>query len=346
MGWEPPRTLKLHLYPKPHLHIYICEGSILTDGDLLKIATELWPLIAGEKCVAWVGSGLSKIAGFPGWSEVVSQLCIDCGVQDLEESEKSSADKLIDKAEECKRADQVTYQDTLANIFGQPIVGTRFALSSLMTLPFKGFVTTNFDALLGSTGATHGYNSLYSYPSLPLPKLEVDTKPIFYVHGLARHGNDQRGDRLIFARSEFDEAYGNNGIVSSFLTQMLTYYDVLFIGCSLEEPDIYKVFEKVHQIHQRIKDTYQEAIPPQRYILLSSHQTIKENTEDKKDERKKMIERSEETRLSEMNVKILRYVPSDEKHGEIEQIVGHLCNLAEKPVTPLPLHGLGEEEPI
>ena len=50
--------------------------------------------------------------------------------------------KLIDKAEECKKADIDTYHNTLADLFGKPVSSTRSAYYSLMNLPFKAYVTT------------------------------------------------------------------------------------------------------------------------------------------------------------------------------------------------------------
>src|SRR3990172_386500 len=163
------------------------------------------PMIKDGNCIVWVGSGLSKSAEYPDWKETIRKLCDKCEVTLLSKSEEESPDKLIDKAEECKKADIDAYHNTLADLFGRQPVSTRFAYQSLMKLPFKAYVTTNFDPLLSETGAIEEYGKLYYYPCFP-PELG-NSHPIVYLHGHARPDNQAMGDNLILARSDFDEAY-------------------------------------------------------------------------------------------------------------------------------------------
>jgi len=214
-----------------------------------------------------------------------------------------------------------------------------------MRLPFKGYVTTNFDPLLCVAGAIHEYYDLYSYPSLPVMRLHGNTRPIFYIHGLARHGNEAKGDNLILARSDFDEAYGVGGIVQSFQVQLLTYYDVLFIGCSLREPAMDETFQRVHKNHVRIKRTHPEAPLPRRCVLLPPWQRrVRRDSASEKVERDKEKERNEENRFTAMGIKVIKYEPRDvQRHDEIEEVLEHLCKFAEVYVSPEPRWGLGEE---
>lgn len=296
----------------------------MTGDASFQVATELWPLIEKGNCVAWVGAGLSKVAGYLGWPDTVDRLCSECGVQHLDPSEKEKADRLIAKAEECKKVDLGAYHRTLASLFGKQVVQTRRALHLLMTLPFKGYVTTNFDPLLSAAGDVHGCDALLSYPYLPITMLEKATRPIFYIHGLARQGNQATGENLVLAHSDFVKAYQDPGIVLNFLTSVLIDYPVVFLNCSLAEPDMYDTFRRVHKIHVQIQDAHRRGNRPQRIALLPTQEIVEEDPVGKTVKRDMEREHDEEARFEAMDVRVIRYKPSDYRHEEVEQILENL----------------------
>jgi len=313
----------------------------LIGGELFQVPTELWTLIEKGNCVAWVGSGLSKVVGYLGWPETINELCSACGVQELTSSEEESPDKLIDKAEDCKQANLKAYEETLASLFGKQVVQTRQAFHLLMALPFKGYVTTNLDPLLSATGDVHGCNALLSYPYLPITMLEKATRPIFYIHGLARQGNQATGGNLVLAHSDFAKAYQDPGIVMNFLTSMLIDYPVVFLNCSLAEPDMYDTFRRVHKIHVQIQDAHRRANRPQRIALLPTQEIVEEDPVGKTVKRDMEGEHVEEARFEAMDVRVIRYKPGDYRHEEVEQILENL----KKRVSPVSRLDLEEVVP-
>jgi len=256
-------------------------------------------------------------------------------------SVEQSSDDLIDKAEECKRAHLDIYHKTLADIFGIRDVQTRHALHLLMMLPFQAYVTTNFDPLLSSAGAVHDCRNVYSYPSLPAEKINGIQRSIFYIHGRARaiEGENPSGENLVLARSDFDLAY--EGIVRSFLEQLFIYHNVLFLGCSLTEPAMQAVFQRVHEIHMQIKRTYTVSTNlPKRFMLLPTRYVLVETQKRRDNE----YESNEIKRFQAMNIDIIRYENSDARHSEIEDILEQLCTMNGKPATPIIKVGWEEEE--
>lgn len=315
----------------------------MNDLDLNNVVSKLLPMIENGYCILWIGSGLSVSAGYLGWKEIVRELCEKCRVPLLSEPEEESADKLIDKAEECKNADISIYYDTLANRFGGEVVVTRHAYQFLMTLPFKAYVTTNFDPLLSEAGAIAGYNNLYSYPFFP-PEFG-NSHPIVYVHGLARRDNQATGEKLILARSDFDEAYKDIGIVKNFVVNIFTNYPVLFLGCSLTEAEMYEMFKKVHDIHTLFKRANPDVHLPERYILLPIHQNIiRAGFPDEKIERDYEKEQNEINRFNEMKIEVIRY-DDRHSHSQIENILGRICALRKTYMPPNPRMSIGEEVP-
>lgn len=295
---------------------------MVNNLELDKVVSKLRPMIENGDCIVWVGSGLSKSADYPDWKETVKELCDKCDVTLLSEPEEELPDKLIDKAEECKKADINTYHNTLANLFGGQPVNTRFAYTSLMKLQFKAYVTTNFDPLLSEGGIFEGYDKMFSYPLFPHEL--GNSHPIVYLHGCARLDNQATGENLILARSDFDEAYKDIGIVNDFLVGIIRNYPLVFLGCSLSEPVIYEVFQKVYNIHTRIKRTYPDRSLPKRYIVLPTQRQVSEIS-DEGMEQVKSKEREENNRIDEMGIEVIRYMPDDwHTHGEIEYILRQL----------------------
>lgn len=297
-------------------------------------------MIQTGDCIAWLGSGLSLAAGYPGWDSAVKTLCNQCGVAPPS-APGLVEDELLDKAEECKSANENVYRATLGQLFGEQPTSSRVAYNYLMNLPFKAYVTTNYDPLLSTAGVNQGKHQIYSYPSLPVQKLGTES-PIYYIHGLARIDDKPTGENLILARSDFDQAY--NGIVRSFLDQILTYNPVLFVGCSLAEPTMQPVFRTVNQIQGLIQAKYPDELLPQRRILLPRRYR---NESDDPGQPILVVddrgESSEVSRLRELSIKVHRYIQTGKNHPEIESILEILCGYEEPNRLGIPSSGLPME---
>lgn len=275
-----------------------------------------------------MGSGLSKEL-YPDWPSAVTGLCSACAVEPFDNSRPTpTADELLDKAEECKRANANAYEATLAGYYGGNVVQTRQAYLWLMQAPFKAYVTTNLDPLLSEAANALGHRYLFSYPLLPAPELERCTKPLFYAHGHARRDGMPTGRDLVLARSEFDQAY--RGVVRLFVENLLLNYPIVFIGCRLSEPDVHQVFRRVHEMHTQIKNTYPGyKMPPRIAVLPARFKEVKR--EMKTEEIRDMTEEQAEAKLFlELDTVVLRYAPVDRrKHWEIEDVLEAVCRLSE-----------------
>jgi hypothetical protein len=292
--------------------------DVLTPNQ---IAEALLATVNGNNCIAWIGSGLSRPI-FDDWVRAVSRLCDACGVPSLGSSvAKPDADQLMDKAEECKRADGSTYAATLARIYGMPGVLTRRAYPILMKAPFKAYVTTNLDPLLSEAASVEGFGSVYRYPTLRPPEIERCNKPIFYMHGHASPEGTPSGDSLVFCRSEFEQAYGEAGVVRNFVVNLLMNYPIVFIGCNISEPEIHQQFLRVHQMLSQM-ETAGAPPPPPRFILA---ETIISATTGKRDDGAEDVQIQ---RFQELGMSVLRYDPVEHKEQwEVEEALRRLCAL-------------------
>lgn len=326
------------------------------DPELVDLAERIIRCIRKGNSIAWIGSGFSKEEGYPDWPNSLRHLCEACGIPPLALNETPSPDKLLDMAEECKAKNQSVYQQTLAHLYGRRPHTHRPALHHLMRLGFRGYITTNFDPLVRDVATTHEIDEFWTYPNLTQSPLGGNARPVYYIHGMARLGNEQTGENLVLARSDFDEAYGDNGRVKRFLEDVLAYYSVLFLGCQLKEPVMDAVFARVFEIHRQIEKTSRGRPRPERYILLprpvrkvnesmlvqGSMEQIKEDVE--RDVRGELQEG--EKRYSDMRIKVFHYDPTNPPgHRAIDLLIEHVCMLCDMPVEQLPRVSLVEEYP-
>lgn len=314
----------------------------MKELDVLAAAQTLWPLIKGGTCVAWLGSGLSE-KHYPNWPQTVDQLCLSCGVAQLPDANAAKAVELIAKAEDCKVANIQAYYATLEQLFGQGVKQPRWALTLLLRLPFSAYVTTNYDPALSCVAAMHRpHINVWTYPILPPQDLR--DKTVFYIHGLGLQGNTPTGRNLVLAQSDFDTAY--NGVVDAFLDPLLKFNPTVFLGCRLAEPEIYAVFDRLREIQTGIRRSDPRFSPPKRAVLVpvrrrtESHQGVV--ARNKRD----LNEEEEDHRFAEMNIRTVRYEPSDsQQHQEVEMILERLCDIADTPLYVKPKVALGEVAP-
>jgi len=162
---------------------------VVADHDVEYAVHELSPLIESSTCAVWIGSGLSN-GLYPSWKLTIKQLCDRCRVpfpHDDDALPTQAADFYMEKAEECKVADPDEYNRALRSMFGTISTQKRQALSLLIRLPVKGFVTTNYDPLLREeaslyTGPDHVFN-IRAYPSLSTRDFGGSKTPIYHIHG-------------------------------------------------------------------------------------------------------------------------------------------------------------------
>lgn len=309
----------------------------MIETEIIEIAKSIDAILKKGNCILWLGSGLSLCA-YPTWVQTIQKLCKQCKVSPLNENEEKSTKALMGKADECKNKNLDQYQQTLANSYGKTVGNTREAYHTIMKLPFRGYITTNYDPLLSSVAGHENNNiKLYPYPDLPVWELKSNPPSVFYIHGIARIDNMPTGKYLVLSTSEFNEAYEKEGIVSSFLVQLFTYYSVLFVGCQLTEPGIQKSLGQMKATHEKILTTKKREIPQK--IILKGKEKSKSslrNTEDS-------IVKDDGESLSYTGIDVLFYTLEDAKHREIEAIFNRVCDIQERPITTKPSSGLPED---
>jgi hypothetical protein len=291
----------------------------LTVGDQPHYQ-DLKNLVRSGRCFAFIGSGLS-IGVYPAWGELVLSLCNRCAVPVPDSADPSKVETLMDLADKAWANDATTYHRVLAETFGRLPTTTRRAYDLLMQLPFRGYITTNFDPLLADLCRRHPdrCQDVRVYPGL---EADFGASRAFYLHGYVPPGAAPTDHRLVLGKSQFEHAY-ESSTLRSFLEQLLTFHPVVFIGASLGEPALHKVFDYCHSTRQEIEIHFSGKAKP-RYILLSKlYRTVAGEGSEHDVE----VESSEDERFSALDVRVVRYDNKDGEHSVIDDYLEDWADL-------------------
>ncbi len=295
------------------------------------IDTRIRPLLTGNKCVAWIGSGLSKVLKYPSWKDAIDAMCGACGVPPVIPSHLKVgrfADVMMDTAQKCKQTNATAYAQVVHDLFVADTYSARSSVDYLVQLPFAGYITTNLDHSLERAvrRVAHGEPSAYAYPRLPIAFMFREPKPIYHIHGAASHDYSKP---FVMSRAEYDDAY-HSPALTSFLEQLLTEFDIVFVGCSLDEPDLEAVFERIHPLIKRLGGLSPSTVPslgPSRQVIVpaktlpvSKARGGRGPTISARDTR---AEQDEDNRFAALGIGTIRYV-ADERHTAVDEIFEYL----------------------
>jgi hypothetical protein len=301
----------------------------------LAIAQKILNFVDSVECVAWIGAGFSALE-YPSWKQLITDLCIGCGI-DPPTSDKP--EELINKAQQCKECNPDTYRTILYKSFEEPRSIPRNYLY-ITKLSFQGYVTTNYDPLLSlaiqeSILESNIYN-IYYYPSLRFDKLNNRETSVYYIHGAI---NADRDLNIVLTKDEFDNAYGVAGMTNSFLVQLFTFKNILFLGCRLSEAEIDFTLSRVHSIQEQIEATFGPGLRIPKKIILLPAQIA---TIGKEEQRNYDNEQDEEERLCSLGFEVIRYKPGD-NYSQLDIIIKNMCELANITKRPRCSHGFEED---
>jgi SIR2-like domain len=300
--------------------------------DGLQLPQELRDVIRSRNCVAFVGSGLS--AGcYDRWHDLVNALCTRCGCE-LRVDEDSPADSLLAAAQAAKDLDEPAYFRYLGEHFGRPVGSAPFLYDAILSLPFKCYLTVNFDPLLAlkcRTAARKCDPNIWAYPNLD--RLAMRKRSIHYLHGFISESSAPVNGTVVLSRDEFDAAYSDNSSLTRLLLSTLENDPIVFIGCLLREPVMAPLFELCKRNQQnRIQISRAKGnaatTPPQRFIVLPRFGiTADRSSGVGADEARKERTADEDARFSSMGITPVWYQAAGADHSSLLHALERLAEL-------------------
>lgn len=166
--------------------------TCLTHEKESFIPTALIQDLRAGNVLAWVGAGLSIGMGYPSWETLVCKIAenIDSAqwgnsyLQDWAIKTASNAPEWV--AEVLSQTDHKAYCDALLNEFGHNTKETSDTHALLALLPFKGYITTNYDALIEHSIEAFTNYKPHVYTSSSAKSLlrkDQNQKFVYKVHG-------------------------------------------------------------------------------------------------------------------------------------------------------------------
>lgn len=202
--------------------------------------------------VAVIGSGPSR-PYVPPVPKLKELLCAACGI------EAKANEEFWDLAERAHAKNPENYYCVIEASYSQLSHGLSKAYNYILCLPFRGFVTFNYDdqipelcKLLGKTGPLSIYppartqilKSEQASPTYAVPSDFLgSTRPVIALHGCYSDSNPKWHREIILKLSDYNEHYTDPHPYPLFdwWRELLRTSSCLFVGTSLREPGLKRV---------------------------------------------------------------------------------------------------------
>lgn len=237
-------------------------------------------------CVAFIGAGFASAVEMPLWRPLLSRLVkvvkphskradlIEYAESCIAEGELPRAASVLRLADDGHRINQALKAefDSVRLFVRRPAndqrkVEMRERLEALTSLPWAGYITTNYDTLvldyLVSVGRPCNNRCSTPYGNLA-QTLKSSDRP-FFVH---LHGNVADGN-LVLGETDYDEAYLVTPSLTSFLRAIFMRYTVVFLGTQVED----RLAEIRRQLQLLFRDRHVNGGAPSmepEYVMLAA----------------------------------------------------------------------------
>lgn len=217
-------------------------------------ADRLLESIRERRCVLFVGAGLSRGAGLPGWGGLLSDLAnsLNLDVEKLprDANGQLSLDLCLDLAQWfADKFGRPSLDERIFDRFGSNSLSIRPTLAHylLMSMPFRLCLTTNYDDLLERT-----LTALRRDPEVVLTPEQVGmTGQAERPCVVKLHGDAGKRTPIVLTRDDFDTFFRNHPVTTALLQGLLLNHTFLFVGYDLRDPNTRQIYSGVaHLVRQ------------------------------------------------------------------------------------------------
>lgn len=202
--------------------------------------------------IPFVGAGMSRSAGLPDWRGYLLRLAEDAGMDvasvrhrlDVPNDYEGVIDDIID------RMGHEKFERDFERDFALPdeVTGPVTLLPAIFDGPS---ITTNFDRVLESVYEQQGKPFVEKVCGRGRPNAFFRSIPAGERYLFKLHGNVDNASERVLRRSEYEEAYGQEGNIlfdralPKALSRLFSSYSFLFLGCSLTVDRTIQTFMRV-----------------------------------------------------------------------------------------------------
>ena len=276
------------------------------------IPKELVDSLKKDKAGIYVGAGLSQSVGLPGWHTLLKELIELAREISYQPNEKFLADlaelitdpgKYLIAAQELKDFLGDELRKYIIAKFSDNCPGPSETHRLIIKLPFKFFITTNYDTLLENAFVQVNKKQAKVYTFKDSADIAYDlwngTQFILKAHGDANKA--QAG--FILTEKDYRQILFQERGYQSILQSLFTTKTIVFIGSSLSDPELKLLLSFIHSSFHGGGPTH--------YALISSE--FMNNAE-------------ADSWRKNFNIKVIPYDPK-ENHKEIHEFLLELENM-------------------
>lgn len=235
------------------------------------IPIDLIKSLRQETVLALVGAGLSIPLKFPSWDKLIKEI-----FHHVESTSWFKDDKnykwLIDKsnshpdwvAEVLHTEQKESFRNALKEVFKKRELPFSYNHALLALLPFKGYVTTNYDTLiedyLGIFDLDPAYSLDYKEAVTNLRFFSTSSRFILKMHGCITRSIDD----IVLTSSDYYNVMHNEAY-NRILAWIFSQYTIVAMGYSLRDKDFRSFLEERHHL-------FQKNCPPM-YVIIGEKDT-------------------------------------------------------------------------
>jgi len=210
------------------------------------IPTELVESYCEKKCGFFVGAGLSRAAGYPHWKGLLLGL-IDKAERDRSLSAERAKEarmladdpnKYLMLAEEMRDILGVELKTFIEDTYAREDVEPTRSHELLVSLKKNNFIiTTNYDQLIERAFVKQGkFETPYKYYEAHAIQRQLFQRKFFLLkaHGDAKTAAEQ----IVLTDKDYRRLLYQEPGYQSALQSVFTMYSVIFLGCSLQDPEL------------------------------------------------------------------------------------------------------------
>lgn len=236
------------------------KRSLTVPGDLIH-------RIINGNAVVFVGAGLSVGAGFPNWPTALRQL-LDWGAANgVDLKNRRQLQGLITKNELVLVAEELQalftkaqFQQAMHSVFRKPASTPTPVHLSLTEIPFVAALTSNYDTLLESAYTKKLGNQPPVFTSAQPKDLGWAMRGENF-HIVKVHGTIDQIDSVVLGRKDYRRVMHSNPAYRRYMDMTFGSRTVLFLGFSLEDPDIQMILDHLRADFQDYSGPHYALLP-------------------------------------------------------------------------------------
>jgi hypothetical protein len=272
--------------------------SVNLPHGLLKAVRE-------RKCVLFAGSGLSSMAGYPSWSQLIDRLVAEA--KRVPSARTEGLEAIEARGDYLMLAEfaRVTlgasdYAEILKEELGRAVPPAE-AHRLIAATDYRGIITTNYDRLFEITiPQVRNWAPLtFTHEAVSLMGSALFTPELFLFK---MHGDLASPASIVLSSRDYERLLLRSPHVRALLMGVLLNYKLLFVGYGLRDPDFNLILRELTLIF--------ENYVPKHYALVPNAGTFETDH-----------------LLRHMNIQLIGYDPAD-NHREVLDVLQQLHDAA------------------